>query len=209
MASDDKHPLIVGLTGGIGSGKSTVCSMFEGLGAEVIDADLISRDLLQPGTPELEQVIAHFGQELLQDNQLDRARLRALVFSDAAAKTWLEQLLHPRIHEEILGQIATSTSPWILLAAPLLLESKAYDFIDMLVVVDAPEELQLARARARDKNSIDLIATIMATQMPRADRLKQADYIIHNDADISQLQRQVAILFQHIETEAHARLQTG
>jgi dephospho-CoA kinase len=209
MASRNKPPLIVGLTGGIGSGKSTVCNMFEGLGAEVIDADLISRELLQPGTPELKQVIAHFGQELLQDNHLDRARLRALVFADTAARTWLEQLLHPRIREEILRRIARSTSPWVLLAAPLLLENKAYDFVDLLVVVDAPEELQLARTSARDKSNIGQIAAIMATQMSRADRLQQADYIIHNDADLAQLQRQAGILFQHIEAEAHARLQTG
>jgi dephospho-CoA kinase len=209
MTTTSKRPYIVGLTGGIGSGKSTVSKMFEDLGAQIIDADVISRELLQPGSPALGEVENYFGKQLFQSDGLDRAKLRKIIFTDPVAKAWLEQLLHPLIRAEILRRIQQSSKPWILLSAPLLLENKAYDFIDTVLVVDAPESLQIARTRARDQISEQQIANIMAAQMSREDRLMAADNIIDNDADLAHLQRQVANLFKQFEEKAREWHQTS
>lgn len=209
MTTTTQRPYIVGLTGGIGSGKSTVSKMFEDLGAEIIDADLIGRELLQPGSAALTEVENYFGKQLFQGNGLDRAKLREIIFTDPVAKAWLEQLLHPLIRAEILRRIEHATRPWVLLSAPLLLENKSYDFVDKVLIVDAPESLQVARTRARDKVSEQQVASIMAAQMSREDRLMAADHIIDNDADLPHLQRQVANLFHQFEEEARERHQAS
>lgn len=201
------RPLIVGLTGGIGSGKTTVTRLLAGLGAEIIDADVVSRELLEHGSPLLDAITAHFGQQLLRGGELDRARLRDLVFRDPAARQWLEALLHPRIREAIAERVARSQRSWLVIAAPLLLESGGYDFIDCVVVVDVPEAMQVARTVARDSVPEEQVRAIMAAQLPRAERLKAAHYIIHNDGDMVDLREQVARLYQRFEDSARARTQ--
>jgi dephospho-CoA kinase len=202
-----QRPWLVGLTGGIGSGKTTVTRLLAGLGAEIIDADVISRELLAPGSPLLDEIAGQFGPQLLHNGELDRARLRALVFGDEQARRWLEDLLHPRIREEILRRIQRSSRSWLVVAAPLLVESGAYDFVDCVVVVDTPESLQLARTAARDGVPEEQVRAIMELQLPRAERLKAAHHIIHNDGDIVDLREQVARLYQRFEETARVRSQ--
>jgi len=199
----DKRPYIIGMTGGIGSGKSTVSRMFQDLGAEVIDADNISRELLQPGSKALVEVEQHFGSELFRDGELDRSKLRNLVFNDPASRIWLEQLLHPLIRDEILRRIESSSRDWILLSIPLLLETRDYAYVDAVLVIDTPETMQIARTSARDKTTDGEVANIMAAQISREDRLMAADMLIHNDAGLAELHRQVSALYERIESEAH------
>jgi len=209
MQTSSKRPYIVGITGGIGSGKTTVSRMFAELGAKVIDADVVSRDLLSPGSPALVEVEQYFGKPLFNNGVLDRAKLREIIFTNQVARAWLEQLLHPRIRAEIQRQIAEADNACILLSAPLLLESKGYDFVDVVLIVDAPEALQRSRTITRDNVTAEVVANIMAAQMAREDRLMSADIIIHNDADLAHLQRQVAALFQRFEEVARDRDKAG
>lgn len=205
MAAATTRPYIVGLTGGIGSGKTTATNMFADLGAEVIDADDISRALLSPGSDLLPRVREHFGDAVFDNGALNRAKLRELVFADAQALAWLEDLLHPRIREEILRRIDDSSSSWVLLSVPLLLESDAYDFVDCVIVVDIPEQLQLSRTAARDDSDEETIRRIMSRQMPREERLRRADMILYNDAGLGHLQRQVSALYHQLEEASHDR----
>lgn len=187
--------MIIGLTGGIGSGKSEVSRRFQALGIEVVDADEASRELVEAGSPALAAIAAHFGDHLIKsDGTLDRAQLRTIIFSDPAAKTWLENLLHPLIRTHIIQQLNASNSPYTILASPLLLETSQYELVDRVLVVDTTEELQLARASARDSNNRAQISAIMKTQLPRSERCARADDIILNDGDLAGLDRQVAQL---------------
>lgn len=203
-------PFVVGMTGGIGSGKSRAAQLFMELGAMVIDADDISRALVAPGTPALAAIVTHFGHDLLdKQGGLKRGALRERIFHDPEAKTWLEHLLHPRIRDRIQARIATSEAAWLILCVPLLLESKHYSFVDRILVVDAPEELQVERTMARDKSSAKAVHRVMATQLTRKQRLKKADDIIDNSSDEAFLAQQVRSLFKTYEELAHARHQTG
>lgn len=199
------RPYIVGLTGGIGSGKSTACSLFAGLGAEIIDADQISRLVVAPGTPALQQLREHFGAAVVaNDGNLDRGWLRSLIFSDSAARRQVEALLHPLIRSAILERIQRSHSAWLIVAAPLLLEKNHYDFVDRVLVIDADEATQLARTSTRDNTSKDNVRRIMQTQLPRSERLSRADDIIHNDGDPASLRQQVqelSIRYQKLADE--------
>ena len=144
--------LVVGITGGIGSGKSAVTSRFAGLGITVVDADLASRVIVEPGRPALDAIADHFGADiLLADGGLDRAELRRRVFADPAERLWLEQLTHPLIGDEILSQLAASDSPYTILSSPLLLETSQADLAGLTLVVDVPEEVQLRRTMARGR----------------------------------------------------------
>ncbi|SEA80774.1 dephospho-CoA kinase [Alkalimonas amylolytica] len=190
-------PLVIGLTGGIGSGKTTVANGFAALGIELVDADQVARALVEPGSAALQQIVAHFGEELLQtDGQLDRAALRARVFSHPAEKDWLNQLLHPLIRTEMQRQLLAARSPYVLFVAPLLLENKLQDRIDRLLVVDIPQPLQLQRTLQRDGGSEQQIAAIMAAQISREQRLAAADDIIDNSAEPEQLSARIAQLHQ-------------
>ena len=181
-------PLIVGITGGIGSGKSAVTAQFEQLGITVVDADLAARVIVQPGRPALEEIARHFGREvLLADGSLDRAALRQRVFSDEAQRLWLEQLTHPLIGTEIREQLRASDSPYTILSSPLLLETSQRDLVDCVVVVDVPEDIQLQRTMARDTNDVAQVRRIMAAQMPRQERLTLADIVIDNSRSLQEL----------------------
>lgn len=188
---------IVGLTGGIGSGKTTVANLFATYGVCLVDADVVARAVVAPGQPALAAIAAHFGEQFLTaDGQLDRPALRALVFSDANAKTWLDQLLHPLIRQQMLAQLAQAQSPYVLLVAPLLIENGLTAFVDQVLVVDLSPALQQQRTASRDQVSTAQVAAIMASQCDRAQRLQQANQVIHNDADITALTGKVAQLHQ-------------
>ena len=189
----------VGLTGGIGCGKSTVASLFAELGIPVIDTDAISHQLTQPGGVAMAAIQTAFGKEYIDANgALDRAKMRRLVFSDPTAKLRLEKILHPLILYQSKSLEASSTAPYVLLVVPLLFESKSYqDWLDRTVTIDCSEENQIARATQRDGMNEQVIKAIMSKQLPRSLRLKLTDDIIHNDASLSELHPQVAELHRH------------
>ncbi|MBP6682885.1 MAG: dephospho-CoA kinase [Halioglobus sp.] len=180
--------LVVGITGGIGSGKSEVTRRFEKHGVVVVDADVAARIIVEPGAAALAAIAAHFGAQIIQaDGSLDRAALRQRVFGDADERLWLERLTHPLIAGEIGRQLAAAASPYSILSSPLLLETRQKEQTDCVVVVDVPEAMQLERASRRDGNSEDQIRRIMAAQMPRAQRLELADIIIDNSKPLAEL----------------------
>ncbi len=188
-------PFVIGLTGGIGSGKSAVSDRFEALGIAVVDADKASRVVVEPGRPALAAIAAHFGEGILGVNgALDRAALRAKVFADAAERAWLEQLLHPLIGEEIRWGLQQATSPYAVLVSPLLLEAKQDALADRILVVDVSESTQLARTMARDANSEAQVRAIIAAQLPRAERLALAHDVLLNEGSLADLQSEVDAL---------------
>lgn len=184
--------LIIGLTGGIGSGKSAVCALFSELDVPVIDADVIARLVVEPGQPALEQIRATFGDEILTpDGLLDRARLRALIFANPAKRKQLEAILHPAIRREMLIQAAQVQAPYCVFAIPLLIEVGQTDMVDRVLVVDAPDALRRQRLKQRDGLDDAQIDAICAAQLERTARLAQADDVIHNAADLAHLRAQV------------------
>jgi len=195
--------LRVGLTGGIGSGKSTVADRFAALGVPIIDADVVAREVVAPGTPTLEQVIEAFGEQLRRaDGALDRRRLRAEVFADPAQRTRLEALLHPAILAEFRRRLADIKAPYCLLVVPLLIESGWDSEVDRVLVIDATPGQQVARTRERDATTEQEVRAIIATQATRAERLAAADDVIVNDGDLAQLERRVLALHRHYLTLA-------
>jgi len=187
--------LRVGLTGGIGSGKSTVCRLFADIGVPVIDADEIAHHLTGRDQPALQLIVKAFGANVLTDSEeLNRAYLRDLVFTNVSARTRLENILHPLIYEEIERKISLLNHPYCIICIPLLIENQAQDKVDRVLVIDTPEEQQILRACERDQTDKKDILRIMQTQTTRAMRLAEADDIIHNDGDMSSLQMQVIML---------------
>lgn len=199
--------MIIGLTGGIGSGKSEVSRRFEKLGIDVIDADLEARAVVDIGQPALLNIAKHFGEQILKsDGTLDRVQLREHIFKHPADKQWLEELLHPIIRTQITQQLAQIKSPYGILVSPLLLETDQHSLVDRVLVVDVDEQLQLSRAQQRDNNSRDQIERIMATQLSREARTLQADDIILNNGDIDELDHQVQTLhFKFLQLSAEQR----
>jgi dephospho-CoA kinase len=185
---------VVGLTGGIGSGKSAAASEFERLGATVVDTDAIAHELTQAGgraIPEIERV---FGAELVaQSGAMERAKMRERVFADPAARKALEALLHPMIRDESSRRIAAATGPYVIYVVPLLVESADYrNRVDRVLVIDAPEQLQIERVRARSGLPETQVRSILASQASRAARLAAADDVIENRGTIDALRKQVA-----------------
>jgi len=189
---------VVGMTGGIGSGKSTVADAFAALGVPVIDTDVIARELTAPGGVALAAIRATFGDAVMQaDGALDRAALRRRVFADAAARHQLEAILHPAIRQRVEQELAQLTARHALLVIPLLVETGAYqDVIKRILVVDCPEETQVARVMSRNGLTRDEVRAILAAQATRADRLAVADDVIPNTASIEDLRVEVARLNQ-------------
>lgn len=174
--------MIIGLTGGIGCGKTTVSNFFAELGIDVIDADIAARIVVQPGKHALLAIEQRFGSDIITaDGQLNRAKLRHQIFTKPDDKTWLNNLLHPLIRQEIISQIRTAKSDYCLLVAPLLLENKLDKLVDRVLVVDVDEASQIARTIARDASSEAEVKRIIASQIPREQRLKEADDIIKNE----------------------------
>lgn len=185
-------PWILGLTGGIGSGKSAAAQHFIDLGVHLVDADHAARWVVEPGRPALARIVERFGTQVLQaDGSLNRAALRQLVFQDEAQRRWLESLLHPLIFAEIAQHLARAESPYAILVSPLLVESGQHRMTQRVLVVDAPEQLQLQRSMARDNSSEEQIRAILKAQSSRDDRLRHAHDVLLNDRDLGWLQQEV------------------
>ena len=174
---------VVAITGGIGSGKTTIANQFAALGIEVVDADLIAREVVAPGTPALAAIVNHFGAEMLtEQGLLDRRALRERIFSDPAAKFWLNALLHPIIRSEMLRQCAAVSSPYCLLVVPLLVENRLTELADRVLVIDVDEATQIERTCHRDGVSREQAQAILASQANRSERLAMADDVLDNQS---------------------------
>jgi len=185
----------VGLTGGIASGKTTVANLFESLGVPVVDTDVLAREVLEPGTPLLAEVIAHFGADVKQlDGALDRRALRSRVFADPAERRWLEERTHPAIRALTDARCDAARGPYVIVAIPLLVETGGADRFDRVLVVDVEPAVQLARLQARDGSTRAEGERILAAQASRAARLAVANDVIRNDGDLAGLRDQVAAL---------------
>ncbi|MEM7003058.1 MAG: dephospho-CoA kinase [Pseudomonadota bacterium] len=188
---------IIGLTGGIGSGKTAAADHFASFGIAVVDADLASRAVVEPGQPALSNIAAHFGADILQaDGSLDRTKLRHLVFADQAQRKWLQSLLHPLINAYLRDNLQAATSPYALLVNPLLFETQQHRWCSRTLLIDAPEEAQLDRTMARDQNTREQVENIMQAQASRSQRQALADDIVLNDKDLSHLHTEVDALHQ-------------
>ena len=195
--------LVVGITGGIGSGKSAVTDYLGTLGITVVDADKVARVVVEPGTSGLAAITEHFGMDvLLANGGLDRAALRKIVFDNHNERKVLEEITHPRIRDEIIRQLSAASSPYVVLSSPLLLESGQNTLADYVVVVDVPEEVQLKRTMARDDNSEALVKQIMAAQLDRQTRLSRADASIMNDTSLQELYERVEALHEDLLLKA-------
>ncbi|MDA9826165.1 dephospho-CoA kinase [Porticoccaceae bacterium] len=193
-----KKPLIIGLTGGIGSGKSTVAEQFAALGIVAVDADQASRAVVEPGMPALASIEKHFGPELITaDGQLNRPALREIIFANPSEKDWLEALLHPLIRDWILAQLQAATSDYVILESPLLFETDQHQLVDAVLLVDVPVELQLERASARDNSDKQQIQRIVDAQMPRQIKRDRADFEFDNAQPLETIAPRVEALHQH------------
>lgn len=180
---------VVGLTGGIGSGKSTIADYFAELGVPIIDADLVARQIVEKGSPLLSKIEAHFGQGILTEyGELDRSKLREIIFHQPHEKTWLNNLLHPEIRMEMTKQLDTVQFPYVLWVVPLLIENHLTELCDRILVVDVMPEIQLERVIKRDKAQYDTVKNIMKAQVDRATRLSYANDVIENNQELSESQ---------------------
>jgi dephospho-CoA kinase len=188
--------LIIGLTGGIGSGKTTVATLFADLGVDVVDTDAIAHELTQPHGVAIPAIRQAFGEKYITDEEaLDRKEMRQLIFSDDNSRRKLEAILHPLIRTEVVCRIARFCGPYGMIVVPLLLETRGYTkIVQRVLAVDATEAAQLARTMARTGLDEHTVRDIMAAQLSRAERLQQADDVIVNDSDMLYLKRQVEAL---------------
>ena len=202
---------IVGLTGGIGSGKSTVAELFAERGAALVDADVIAHALTAPQGAAMAAIAATFGDGVLQtDGALDRTAMRNLVFSDRSAKARLEAILHPLIREQSRALCAAATQPYVLLVVPLLVETGGYrERTDRVLVVDCDEAVQIARVMARSGLAVEAVKAIMATQIPRLERRAVADDLVQNDGEFDALLPQVEVLHRYYLELARAKALAG
>lgn len=192
MTNPASKPWILGLTGGIGSGKSAAAQHFIDLGVHLVDADHAARWVVEPGRPALAQIAEHFGPSVLQaDGQLDRTALRGLIFQNPEQRRWLETLLHPLIGQEIASYLARAESPYAILVSPLLVESGQYKMCQRVLVIDAPEHLQIQRTMLRDSSSEEQVKAILNVQAHRELRLSHADDVLVNDRDPAWLKSEV------------------
>lgn len=187
--------MVIGLTGGIGCGKSAVSDLFTGLGVPVIDADVVAREVVEPGRPALEEITRRFGPETLSaDGRLNRKRLRGIIFNDAQARRDLEAILHPRIRKSMKEQLRQLQSPYAILSIPLLLETGQENTVDRLLVVDCSPELQIERICSRDGTGPEQAREILRAQCSRQDRLSAADDVIDNSDSLEALEQEVRSL---------------
>ena len=184
--------LIIGLTGGIGSGKTAASDIFESLGVNVVDADIVAREVVEPEKPALNKIAKHFGKDILQDDgHLDRAQLRSIIFSQPLEKEWLENLLHPLIRQEIQAQLGRSTSQYAILVSPLLLETDQSKIVNRILLIDVPPNIQIERAAQRDNNSRQQIQKIIDSQLPRDVKISNSDDVICNDQSFAELEKKI------------------
>ncbi|WP_168405660.1 dephospho-CoA kinase [Acinetobacter indicus] len=193
---------VLGLTGGIGSGKSAASHWFETQGIVVVDADVVAREVVEPGQPALTQIHQAFGDWVLLNGELNRRALREHIFKEPAARKTLEAITHPAIRQSIIQQLQAARSAYVVLVSPLLFESNQHELTQRNLLIDAPEELQIQRASQRDGQSIEQIRKIIQVQMSRADKRQRADDIVLNDGHLEHLYAQLQPLHQHYLTLA-------
>jgi dephospho-CoA kinase len=192
MTSPVSKPWILGLTGGIGSGKSAAAQCFVDLGVHLVDADNAARWVVEPGRPALAEIAEHFGAGVLQaDGTLNRSALRELIFKDPQQRVWLEGLLHPLIREEIRQYLARAESAYAILVSPLLLETSQHQMVQRVLVIDVPESVQIERTVLRDRTNEEQVRAILKAQASRKERLSRADDVIVNDRDPAWLKSEV------------------
>lgn len=195
MKAQRNTMFILGLTGGIGSGKSAASAFFRDAGIAVVDADMVAREVVEPGEPAWSAIKERFGNDAInEDNTLNRAWLRQKVFSEPEERRWLEGQTHPRIRDRITEQLAAAKSPYAILESPLLFESGQYELVTSTLVVDVPEQLQVERACNRDGNDPEQIKRIIAAQLPRRERLQRADQVVDNSGSLDELHKQLSAL---------------
>lgn len=189
----------IGLTGGIGSGKTAASDWFAAQGIVVVDADVVARDIVAIGQPALDEIRAAFGAQMLNaDGSLNRSAMRAYIFANPAARQQLEAITHPRIRAEIIQQLAQAQSAYALLVSPLLFETNQHELVQQTILIDAPEQQQLARASQRDGQTVESIQRIMQAQMSRAERQQRATDVILNDGNLADLHAKLAGLHQRL-----------
>lgn len=187
--------LVVGLTGGIGSGKSAAANAFAKLGVPIIDTDVLAREVVLPGEEAHTEIVKRYGVEItLPNGSLDRQKLRKKIVENPDERVWLEKLLHPKIRSLAAKKIASLTTKYCILVVPLLIENLPYPLIHRILVVDCPEALQISRTQDRDHSSLEVIQGLMNAQVTRQQRLAAADDILVNDQDIMHLESEVAKL---------------
>ncbi|WPO99311.1 dephospho-CoA kinase [Pseudomonas sp. HR96] len=185
-------PWVLGLTGGIASGKSAAAARFAELGMHTVDADQAARWVVEPGRPALAEIAERYGPGILQaDGSLDRGALRQVIFADPQQRRWVEGLLHPLVAKEIADSLATATSPYAVFVSPLMVESGQYRLAQRLLVIDVPETLQIERTLARDSSSLEQVQAILKAQATREQRLSLADDVLVNDRDLAWLRSEV------------------
>lgn len=190
------NKLVIGLTGGIGCGKSTVAEAFRNLGIEVICADSIARELVASDHPNLEKIVQHFGQDILINGQLNRSALQDRIFREPLEKKWLEELLHPQIRAKLAERVETAKSPYVILDIPLLLESAPNPMIDSILVVDCSPTQQRERVQLRDNTPTDVLERIIQQQVSRIERIRRADHLIDNTGTRQDLLLQIKKLHE-------------
>ena len=190
--------LVIGLTGGIASGKTTVANLFkQQFKIDIVDADIVAREVVEPGTPGLNAIIEHFGHDIVREDQtLDRAKLREKIFSNSDEKAWLNALLHPIIREKMIEDLEQVTSDYALLVVPLLVENKLDSLCDRVLVVDVEPQTQISRTVKRDNVSEEQAKAILASQASREQRLALADDVVKNNPDDPDLLLQITDLHE-------------
>lgn len=192
-------PPIIGLAGGIGSGKSTVAKYFRELGIETIDADDVARLVVEPGSPALQKIQQRYGDEILQsDGSLDRKALRQIVFHNAEEKAWLESVTHPAVREELQKQLKAAQSEYVLLVHPLLFETGQNRLCRFVIALDVPKDIQLQRVISRDNSDEKTALNIIQSQLSNQERLNKADFSLENAGNINEMNAKVLIMHEKI-----------
>lgn len=191
-----QHLFTVGVTGGIGSGKSAVADYFASQGICIVDADIVARVVVEPGTKALTAIAERFGNDILINGQLDRGRLRTIIFAAADERKWLENLLHPLIEQQIIEQLGQATSRYAVLVSPLMLETGQQALVDRVLVVDVPEHIQIERTMTRDQMTEEQTRQILSSQISRERRLAKAHDVVDNSGSLTQLHQYLEPLHQ-------------
>lgn len=202
-----KKSLLIGLTGGIGSGKTTLSNYFQTLDIEIFDADIIARQLVEPNKPLYHAIIERMGTDILsKDQTLNRQKIANIIFNDPSEKTWLEECLHPPVYHQLRQLSAKAKSPYHIWSVPLLIETGAYQEVDRVLVVDAPEMQQIERIQERASMTVDQVYAIISTQVSREQRLSLADDVITNDSNLNNLYAQANQLHHiYLQLSAHQK----